>query len=498
MAKHHWNWTKKAVLASLMLGASVLVTSTSQAVEKTLENYLTENFNKHAFTLTEEAARLQGQKLPKVIDKLIEVFTNLNTNDLMALAVTRFANNLTEEDGNEDLIKQIFGYDKDYLNNSEDLYNHIASDENLSKLIEERDSLLPQDLISLLLTKELLRRSENYETIIKGWRNSNSEAEKKTSDLQKSLEKESEKVLLLAKEWKNQKSTISVLNEQLKDSTDKQTKLQEVISQTEKDKQILKTKSDRLTTQLKSSQEANSDLQAKMKDLETQAKKAADEAKALHEQVNETANQNQNLQSQLESKQKDLTDLQQQLTSDRKLSEEEKAKLEKQLADIQSKIAEKDASIKSLEGQLDTLKRQEHDTTPSTPETPQVPEVKPEDKPAEPQQPETKPQAPQAPEAGKPSAPKKPEIKPAPTPAIPEVKPSAPRTPEKPGKGKPAAPKAHHATTPTTPHMAASSTQNTAAHLPQTGETTVNPFFSVAALSIIASAGVLATKRKED
>ncbi|WP_413251532.1 LPXTG cell wall anchor domain-containing protein [Streptococcus halichoeri] len=101
-----------------------------------------------------------------------------------------------------------------------------------------------------------------------------------------------------------------------------------------------------------------------------------------------------------------------------------------------------------------------------------------------PQVPETKPQTPQAPE-----------IKPAPTPAIPEVKPSKPHTPEKPGKAHPAAPKAHHAATPAAPHMA---TQNTAAHLPQTGETTVNPFFSVAALSIIASAGVLAAKRKED
>nr|WP_159720850.1 LPXTG cell wall anchor domain-containing protein [Streptococcus halichoeri] len=47
-----------------------------------------------------------------------------------------------------------------------------------------------------------------------------------------------------------------------------------------------------------------------------------------------------------------------------------------------------------------------------------------------------------------------------------------------------------------TPKQAPSA--NTAAQLPQTGEATTNPFFTVAALSIIASAGVLAAKRKED
>ncbi|WP_159796006.1 LPXTG cell wall anchor domain-containing protein [Streptococcus halichoeri] len=524
MAKHHWS--KKAVLASLMLGASVLVTSTGVQAEeeKTFKSYLSEEFNKQAFDLTEEAAKLQGKDLNEIISKIREVLSHLNTNDLMKLVTHEFT---SDPSTTPELIQKIFNFSDDYRDQAKEIFRFVVNDKigetpihpkepdkyglgqlgvGLATGSRPEDKLSEEELFYLLLTKELFRRSENYEELIKG--------------------------------LKETDTALATTSKQLTEKAEKAKELEEKLTKASEDGQKLKAESEKLATQLKSSQETNSNLQTKMKDLETQAQKATEEANALHEQVTEANNTNQNLQAQLDSKQKDLNDLQQQLTSDKQLSEEEKAKLQseldakktevtnlqaqvtasteklqaleaakkeadakvaeltaqkadieaklnsqtelseeekaklkEQLADVQAKIAEKDASIKSLEGQLDTLKQQEQEKTP-----------------------ETKPQAPHAPEAGKPGTPEKPEIKPAPTPAIPE-KPSKPHTPEKPGKAHPAAPKAHHTVTPAAPHMAA---QNTAAHLPQTGDAATNPFFTVAALSVIASAGVLAAKRKED
>ncbi|WP_221913390.1 LPXTG cell wall anchor domain-containing protein [Streptococcus halichoeri] len=527
MAKHHWS--KKAVLASLMLGASVLVNIHVSAKE----NFeLNPELTKQALDqeLTELSYIAGNDDSAERTKKLIKTLEGLNTPTILELfdnlmhptsrsysensALNSLENLMAPMSDQDDLrIRHFFGFKKG-------LGLHHITPENGGP------NKIP---FTLLLETEISRRLKSYEIALKDAVNFSS----KGKEVQQNLEKVSEEKNKLNTDIEKKKEELEKLTEERKN----------------------------LTTQLEEANKTNEALTTKVGNIETQAKKASEEAKALHEQVNETANQNQNLQSQLESKQKDLTDLQQRfdtatelnqeekanlqaeldskkaevdqlqakvtesqatldkltaekaeaeakvdsltsekaeieakLNSQTELSAEEKANLEKQLADIQSKIAEKDASIKSLEGQLDALKQQEHDTAPSTPETPQEPEVKPEDKPAEPQQPETKPQAPQAPEAGKPSTPKKPEIKPAPTPAIPE-KPSTPHTPEKPGKAHPAAPKAHHAATPAVPHMAA---QNTAAHLPQTGEAATNPFFTVAALSIIASAGILATKRKED
>ncbi|WP_159560152.1 LPXTG cell wall anchor domain-containing protein [Streptococcus halichoeri] len=557
MAKHHWNWTKKAVLASLMLGASVLVTSTGVKAEETPKSkYLTENFNKQAFDLTSEAIKLKDNSIDDIISGIEKIFRHLKTEDLMKLFTQEFLGG--PNTFSSKAIDKIFDFYPQFQVESKELhdlivhgkvgqqkYNKFGLDQLGKDKIpyQSEHKLSDGELFTMVLSKELFRRSQNYESIV--------------NDLKKNDE------------------TLANTSKKLTSEMEKSAKLKKDLTETKEDSQALKEKSKELTSKLDASEKNNNDLQSKMKDLEEQSKQTSEDLKAsqekvnaLNKQISDSTSQNQNLQASLEQEKKNLNDLQQRfdaatkantedkaklqsdldakqaevnslqakinesqanldkltaekaaaeakvaelttqkadieakLNSQTELSAEEKAKLEKQLADIQSKIAEKDASIKSLEGQLDTLKRQEHDTTPSTPETPQVPEVKPEDKPAEPQQPETKPQAPQAPEADKkPSTPKKPEIKPAPTPAIPEVKPSTPHTPEKPGKGKPATPKAnhskaHHAATPASPHMA---TQNTAAHLPQTGETTVNPFFSVAALSIIASAGVLATKRKED
>ncbi|WP_159546168.1 LPXTG cell wall anchor domain-containing protein [Streptococcus halichoeri] len=554
MAKHHWS--KKAVLASLMLGASALVGAGARAEEIHIPS---DTFKNSFFDLTDLGAKYEylskintstsQTEMLKIPEELENIISALNSSDLTNL----FKGMIND-----------FGPETEENLNATELYKRAAKSglQNLIATYEIQKPNSPSqrwstELLPVLLIDEVLRRSKGYEDILNKWRTSDNKAQKVKSNLEEKLINSEQNLTNVALEWKVEK--------------EKTKQLQEKLTKASEDGQKLKAESDKLATQLKSSQEANSDLQTKMKDLETQAQKATEEANALHEQVTEANNTNQNLQAQLDSKQKELNDLQQQLTSDKQfseeekaklqseldakktevtnlqaqvaesseklqaleeakkeaeakvnsltsekaeieaklkdqsqLSEEEKAKLEKQLADIQSKIAEKDASIKSLEGQLDALKQQEHDTAPSTPETPQVPEVKPEDKPKAPSTPEvqptpeTKPQAPQAPEAGKPSTPKKPEIKPAPTPGIPEVKPSKPHTPEKPGKGKSAAPKAHHATTPTTPDTAASSTQNTAAPLPQTGDAATNPFFTVAALSIIASAGVLATKRKED
>ncbi|WP_159583560.1 LPXTG cell wall anchor domain-containing protein [Streptococcus halichoeri] len=547
MAKHHWNWTKKAVLASLMLGASVLVTSTSQAVEVPEDR-----FDKDAFNLiflgkkSKNISLTEGEERDKISEEVENTLKHLETKDFLLL------------------IKGMFydGEEQDILKNPEErfLWKEVKDSGLYRMPVRQPNGSYNFDSkrFENLTFEELIRRAEKYQPTIENWRFSDTEAKQ----IQQNL----------AEQNKTYAEAMVTNHQELSKAKSEKDRLQKELSSAEKEGEKLQAKSDELTTQLKDSQQNNKELQAQMKDLEAQSQKTSADLKAsqekvnaLNKQISDSTSQNQNLQASLEQEKKNLNDLQQRfdaatkantedkaklqsdldakqaevnqlqakvdeskatldkltaekaeadtkvaeltaqkaeieakLNSQTELSAEEKAKLEKQLADIQSKIAEKDASIKSLEGQLDTLKRQEHDTTPSTPEAPQVPEVKPEDKPAEPQQPETKPQAPQVPETDKSSTPKKPEIKPAP--AVPEVNPSTPHTPEKPGKGKPAAPKAnhskaHHATTPASPHMA---TQNTAAHLPQTGETTVNPFFSVAALSIIASAGVLATKRKED
>ncbi|WP_159796157.1 LPXTG cell wall anchor domain-containing protein [Streptococcus halichoeri] len=555
MAKHHWS--KKAVLASLMLGASVLVSTATQATTPS------SSFNVHP-AVANQTFDIENTELALLSVKpdnegrtrqIKTALQNMNTEYLSKL----YRGMLYPSE-----IDASIAYSRtagSELNKNKAYYDVPLND---LELLEAPDYQTPfyrkqtgLGLLSLtpitgestpvdpdtkkiffrgLVEEEIQRRLKSYETAVYNAHDLSSKAK----EIQGSLEKTSEE--------KNK------LNTEVKKKT------QELVELTEKSKI--------LHIQLQEADKTNENLTSKVKNTEKALKDSKEEIRNLSEQVSEFTKKHNELQSQLESKQKDLTDLQQRfdtatelnqeekaklqaeldakktevtnlqaqvaesseklqaleeakkeaeakvnsLTSEKadieaklkdqsQLSEEEKAKLEKQLADIQSKIAEKDASIKSLEGQLDTLKRQEHDTTPSTPEAPQVPEVKPEDKPKAPSTPEvqpvpeTKPQAPQTPEAGKPSTPKKPEIKPAPTPAIPEVKPSTPHTPEKPGKAHPAAPKAHHAATPTTPHTA---TQNTAAQLPQTGDAATNPFFTVAALSIIASAGVLATKRKED
>ncbi|WP_159794967.1 LPXTG cell wall anchor domain-containing protein [Streptococcus halichoeri] len=553
MAKHHWNWTKKAVLAGLVVSAGLLSGQGSIKAED-------ESFDKDALELTYEGARNyygtddERLNIPHNVEMIL---SHLKTEDLMKLVTGEF---LSKPNQNPDVRDKLFGLTEEAKEEAQKLHRLVKYSGLHDLLIRKTtgDTDFDSELFANLLLKEIFRRSEKYQETVDSLKKTSLEAQRSQESFEKILQEKEENILVLAQDWHRQKQSINSL-----------------ISETKK----LKNKSNELTSKLDASKQTNSDLQTKMKDLEAQSQKTSADLKAsqekvnaLNKQISDSTSQNQNLQASLEQEKKNLNDLQQrfdaatkantedkaklqseldakqaevaelqakvdeskitldklttekdaadakvaeltaekdkltqeknsiqtQLNSQTELSAEEKAKLEKQLADIQSKIAEKDASIKSLEGQLDTLKRQEHDTTPSTPEAPQVPEVKPEDKPAEPQQPETKPQAPHAPEAGKPSTPEKPEIKPAPTPASPEVKPSTPHTPEKPGKDKPAAPKAHHAATPASPHMAASSTPNTAAHLPQTGETTVNPFFTVAALSVIASAGVLATKRKED
>ncbi|PZO94285.1 MAG: hypothetical protein DI617_06865 [Streptococcus pyogenes] len=366
---------------------------------------------------------------------------------------------------------------------------HKQNDKIIKLKAELKDSVAKQTNLQDEITQakkenhDLKAKSDKLTSQLSDSEQSNKELQAKTKDLEAKVQEAADEAKVLHEQVikaTNQNQNLqSQLESKQKDLTDLQQQLTSDRKLSEEDKA-------KLQSDLDAKQDEVNQLQAKVDESKVTLDKLTAEKAAADAKVAELTAQK----AEIEAK----------LNSQTELSAEEKAKLEKQLADIQSKIAEKDASIKSLEGQLDTLKQQEQEKTP---ETPQVPEVKPEDKPAEPQQPETKPQAPHAPETGKPSTPKKPEIKPAPTPAIPEVKPSTPHTPEKPGKGKPAAPKAnhdkaHHAATPASPHMAASSTPNTAAQLPQTGETTANPFFTVAALSVIASAGVLATKRKED
>ncbi|WP_159563887.1 LPXTG cell wall anchor domain-containing protein [Streptococcus halichoeri] len=536
MAKHHWS--KKAVLASLMLGASVLVSTATQAEINSHDNT--------QFTVKEAIAK-------QTFDKTVE--------DLIKLS-------LTEEDSPErsqeirdylasfdtKQLKELLRnwWEQSWLGQQGEQANNILT--NLeSKFIQlkapKTTNIERPILFKELLGGEILRRLQQYEKLVDEVKIVNSLG--RAVEIKSQEDKDALQTALDAERNENKK-LISLINTQEDELT------------------TLKNKEEQITTQLNDSQQLNKNLQDKTKALEAKVQEAADEAKMLVDKVTEATQNNQELITKLEEGNKDLAKLKQKLeetTEDNKeekaklqaeldakktevtnlqaqvaesseklqaleeakkeaeakvnsltsekaeieaklkdqsqLSEEEKAKLKKQLADIQSKIAEKDASIKSLEGQLDALKQQEHDTAPSTPETPQVPEVKPEDQPKAPSTPEvqpvpeTKPQTPQTPKADKPSTPEKPEIKPAPTPAIPEVKPSKPHTPEKPGKAHPAAPKAHHAATPAAPHMPAPSA-NTAAPLPQTGDAATNPFFTVAALSVIASAGVLTTKRKED
>ncbi|WP_159583511.1 LPXTG cell wall anchor domain-containing protein [Streptococcus halichoeri] len=565
MAKHHWNWTKKAVLASLMLGASVLVSSTGVNAEEKFE--VKEPIKKQAFNTDQLtlASISASDDTKDHTQKIINILASLDTKTMLKFFDNYMHPSSEPENSRLDVLNDLENLlaPTQATINSYNGGNHNADGANgdIIEYFRKHPGLGLHHVISAdgsnnhipftdLLVKEIARRLANYHAAVDSIKNFS----QKGKDIET----------------------------QLTETKQAQEKLQSEIHNKEKEVNSLKEQSDKFKSQLNTSENTQSDLQHKTKELEVKLQQVSttltaseDAANALNKQIEKALENNSELQTKLNSETHELTNLQRQLTSEKELSTEEKAKLqtqleekqaevnqlqakvdeskatldklttekaeadakvaeltaekdkltqeknsiqtqlnsqtelsaeekaklEKQLADIQSKIAEKDASIKSLEGQLDTLKRQEHDTTPSTPEAPQVPEVKPEDKSAEPQQPETKPQAPHAPETGKPSTPKKPEIKPAP--AVPEVKPSTPHTPEKPGKGKPAAPKAnhskaHHAATPATPHMAAPSTQKTAAHLPQTGETTANPFFTVAALSIIASAGVLATKRKED
>ncbi|HEO6720634.1 TPA: LPXTG cell wall anchor domain-containing protein [Streptococcus agalactiae] len=129
------------------------------------------------------------------------------------------------------------------------------------------------------------------------------------------------------------------------------------------------------------------------------------------------------------------------------------------------------------------IKKPGSETKPEAPKVPSKPDVKPETKPEAPKvpskpdvKPETKPEAPKVPS--------KPDVKP-------ETKPEAPKAPSKPGTvvkadqaGKAAVAK---------PEMKKADNQ-----LPSTGEA-VNPFFTAAALAVMATAGVAAVvKRKEE
>ncbi|MEE3742227.1 LPXTG cell wall anchor domain-containing protein [Streptococcus dysgalactiae] len=121
------------------------------------------------------------------------------------------------------------------------------------------------------------------------------------------------------------------------------------------------------------------------------------------------------------------------------------------------------------------IKKPGSETKPEAPKVPSKPEVKPE-APKVPSKPEVKPEAPKVPS--------KPEVNP-------ETKPEAPKAPSKPGTvvkadqaGKAAVAK---------PEMKKAANQ-----LPSTGEA-VNPFFTAAALAVMATAGVAAVvKRKEE
>ncbi|WP_159584063.1 LPXTG cell wall anchor domain-containing protein [Streptococcus halichoeri] len=366
------------------------------------------------------------------------------------------------------------------------------------------------------------------------------------------IQKEKDKVTKLSQDLKNTTQQLSGLRDQFRLTVEKD----------EADKKKLEAERDAIKTQLTDSNKAKTELEAKMKALQTQADETAQNLQAEVEKgqaaVNKLPSEKQAAETQVaaltaekEQLSKAKAEVEAQLQDQSKLSEADKAKLQAQLADVQAKITEKENAIKGLESKLtettaklenqsklsaedkaklqhelqdlmaklDMLKK-EHEKTPdmpqkpedqpkapSTPETPQNPEVTPQPKPApESKVPEEKPAEPKAPEKhsipwtaltpAAPSTPKKPEIKPAPAPVIPEVKP---------GKVHPAAPKAkhgkaHHAATPATPHMAPSAqyaAQNTAAHLPQTGEAATS-FFTAAALSVMASAGVLSLKRKKD
>ncbi|PZO94228.1 MAG: hypothetical protein DI617_06910 [Streptococcus pyogenes] len=565
MAKHHWNWTKKAVLASLMLGASVLVGTGARAEEKfeVKESIKKQAFDADQFTLATISVENDTKERTQ---KIIDVLEALDTNTLL-----KFFDNYMHPSSEPE---------KPYLDVLNDLENLLAPTQatinsynsgnknadgangDIIEYFRNHSGLGLHHLIAAdgtrkisftnLLEQEFARRLKNYHTAVA--------SAKKLSQKGKDIET------------------------QLTETKQAQEKLQSEIHNKEKEVNSLKEQSDKLKSQLNTSENTHSDLQHKTKELEvklqqvsTTLKASEEAANALNKQIEKALENNSELQTKLNSESHELTNLQRQLTSEKELSTEEKAKLqtqleekqaevnqlqakvdeskatldkltaekeaadtkvaeltaekdkltqekdsiqtqlnsqtelsaeekaklEKQLADIQIKIAEKDASIKSLEGQLDALKQHEQEKTP---EMPKVPEAKHEEKPAEPKQLESKPEVPSQPEvtpAPKPAPelPKAQETKPQ-APHAPETgKLSTPDTPENPGKGKLAASKvnqgkAHHATTPAASMVA--STQNTAVHLPQTGETTANPFFTVAALSIIASAGVLATKRKED
>ncbi|WP_159584061.1 LPXTG cell wall anchor domain-containing protein [Streptococcus halichoeri] len=513
MAKGHWG--KKAVLASLVVSAGLLSGQrTVSADEKEKE---------------EEVKRVQyylntAQQLSNQIDHLF------NTASVL-LQRASTANISTLIEGNQNLSEILEKIDnKQRILTLEEVFGK-ALDENLEyKNVKDKLTSENNKLTEAKLTLEEALRT-NFKSL--------EESQKKQKDLAERLDKAkqsnadlSERMEALQTKAKETAQNLQVSQEKVAQATQQNADLQAKLDKEEKDLTALQKRFDQAAS-------TNSQDKAKLQQ-ELDAKKA--EVTGLQSQVTDSANKLKDAQAQvaeLSSEKANLAkqkaDVEAQLQNQQNLSAQDKAKLEQQLADVQAKITEKENAIKGLESKLtettaklenqsklsaedkaklqhelqdlmaklDMLKK-EHDSVPSTPDMPKNPEVKPE----APKVPETKheekPAEPKAPEKhsipwtaltpAAPSTPKKPEIKPAPAPVIPEVKP---------GKVHPAAPKAkhgkaHHAATPATPHMAPSAqyaAQNTAAHLPQTGEAATS-FFTAAALSVMASAGVLSLKRQ--
>ncbi|WP_164403454.1 hypothetical protein, partial [Streptococcus canis] len=159
----------------------------------------------------------------------------------------------------------------------------------------------------------------------------------------------------------NQKTTeLKGLTEQfrltlLKDEYDKK--------QLETERDALKTKSDKLATQLSQANQSNAELEAKAKELKEQADTATqnlqtsqEKVKELDQKVADATTQNKTLQAQLEKGQSELQELTQKLQATETLNAEAKAKLQqeldakqKEVEGLQGQVAESANKLKELE-----------------------------------------------------------------------------------------------------------------------------------------------------